>query len=116
MDLFSRHLRWPTKNKIEHYLSVKFYTSRTHGQEDGFDIWKTSHSFAAIFDIGAKVGQSTVNFRKSLPVAFESIRKLLVSFGYIVFGVHDQQLERSGGAQLRYANICFCNEGGIVKK
>jgi hypothetical protein len=49
-------------------------------------------------------------------VQFEDVRIFLASHGYLVFGLYDQQVEWSGELRLRYANVCFCNEGAVVKK
>lgn len=48
-------------------------------------------------------------------VLFDDVRSLLVPFGFSVFGIYDQQLEWTGEQKLRFANVCFANEGACAK-
>jgi len=43
-------------------------------------------------------------------VLFDEVRDFLVSRGFGVFGIYDQQLEWNGERRLRYINACFCHQ------
>lgn len=47
-------------------------------------------------------------------VLFDDVRSYLLSMGFAVFGIYDQQLEWSGENRVRFANVCFSNENAFI--
>jgi hypothetical protein len=60
----------------------------------------------AIKFVIAEVGFSPGDNRH---VLFDDVRSLLIPFGYRLFGIYNQQLERSGPRFIRYTDVCFCH-------
>jgi FkbM family methyltransferase len=53
-----------------------------------------------------------VGFHRDDPrhVLLDDVRDYLAPFGFVIYGIYDQQLEWSRENRLRYANVAFCHD------